>query len=197
MKMKKLILVAVISLLTIPAINAQTHNRDNNCESHKRDCKKGHAVENFKHKMKANKIAYLTDKLDLSTQEAQKFWPIFNKYEDEMIAIRDKMRPKDTTAEGLPQRPDCLKMTDNEAQNMINIHLKTKRDIIDIQDKYSKEFQTAIPVQKVMMLFMLEKRYMSDVIGKTWKSQKTDKNNGKLNRNERKFESRKAGHHKE
>ena len=32
-------------------------------------------------KIKTLKIAFITEKLDLSEQEAQKFWPIYNKYD--------------------------------------------------------------------------------------------------------------------
>jgi len=33
-----------------------------------------------KEKVRAYKIAYLTEKLDLSSEEAEKFWPIYNEY---------------------------------------------------------------------------------------------------------------------
>lgn len=187
MKMKRFILMLVLSLMAIPTINAQIQKRDQTCDASNRQGEKRHAMDNFTNKMKVNKIAYLTDKLDLSVEEAQKFWPIFNNYEDEMTAVREKMRPRDTTKEGFPKRPDFLKMTEKEAQDMINRHLKSKREIIDIQDKYSKEFKKAIPTQKIMMLFMLEKRYMSDVIGKTWKNHRGDKM-GKSNRKNNKLD---------
>lgn len=191
MKMKRLILMLVVSLMAITTINAQNQRRDANCEHFAKDGNKRHSMDNLKHKMRVNKIAYLTEGLDLSVEEAEKFWPIFNNYEDEMNAVREKNRPRDTTKEGFPMRPDFLKMSEKEAQMMIDTHLKTKKDIIDIQEKYSKEFIKAIPTQKIMMLFMLEKRYMSDVIGKTWKNHKGDKDD-KSNKSHKKFDKRKA-----
>ncbi|MFA7082295.1 MAG: hypothetical protein WC135_06750 [Bacteroidales bacterium] len=189
--MKRLILMLVVSLMAIPTINAQNQRRDNNCEHFAKDGNKRHAMDNLKHKMRVNKIAYLTEGLDLSVEEAEKFWPIFNNYEDEMNAVREKVRPRDTTTEGFPKRPDFLSMSEKEAQDMINIHLKSKKDLVEIQDKYSKEFKKAIPTQKIMMLFMLEKRHMSDVIGKSWKNHKGDKV-GKSNKSHRKFNKRKS-----
>jgi len=35
-------------------------------------------------KLKAYQIAFFTNKLKLTPEEAQRFWPIFNKYEDEI-----------------------------------------------------------------------------------------------------------------
>lgn len=195
MKMKRLVLMLVLSLMAIPTINAQIQKRDQTCDVPNRQGTKRHSMDNFKNKMKVNKIAYLTDKLDLSVEEAQKFWPIFNNYEDEMNAVREKMRPRDTTKEGFPMRPDFLKMTEKEAQDMINRHLKSKREIIDIQDKYSKEFKKAIPTQKIMMLFMLEKRYISDVIGKSWKNHRGDCTNN-TNKTDRNPEGKRAKSHR-
>ncbi|MDD2191167.1 MAG: hypothetical protein PHO12_01290 [Bacteroidales bacterium] len=193
--MKRFILMLVLSLMAIPTINAQIQKRDQTCDASNRQGEKRHAMDNFTNKMKVNKIAYLTDKLDLSVEEAQKFWPIFNNYEDEMNAVREKMRPRDTTKEGFPMRPDFLKMTEKEAQDMINRHLKSKREIIDIQDKYSKEFKKAIPTQKIMMLFMLEKRYISDVIGKSWKNHRGDCTNN-TNKTDRNPEGKRAKSHR-
>ena len=39
-------------------------------------------------RIEALKIAYLTKKLNLSTEEAQKFWPIYNKYSEEIRSVR-------------------------------------------------------------------------------------------------------------
>ncbi|MDT0556802.1 sensor of ECF-type sigma factor [Patiriisocius hiemis] len=43
-------------------------------------------------KIKAFKTAYFTEALSLTTAEAEKFWPIYNKYDDSMDALRSKER---------------------------------------------------------------------------------------------------------
>ena len=35
-------------------------------------------------RLEALKIAYITKRLDLSPEEAQKFWPIYNQYAEEL-----------------------------------------------------------------------------------------------------------------
>ena len=34
----------------------------------------------------AIKVAYLTDKLQLTSEQSEKFWPIYNRYEEERFA---------------------------------------------------------------------------------------------------------------
>lgn len=46
--------------------------------------KKGNGEE----KIKALKIAFITQKLDLKASEAQRFWPVYNLYEEEVIKLR-------------------------------------------------------------------------------------------------------------
>ena len=39
-------------------------------------------------KIEALKIAFITQKLQLTTDEAQKFWPVYNQYENEIRSLQ-------------------------------------------------------------------------------------------------------------
>ena len=41
-------------------------------------------------KIKALKVAFITERLDLSSKEAQAFWPMYNTYEEDREALREK-----------------------------------------------------------------------------------------------------------
>lgn len=153
-------------LIMVPALNAQNHRNDRHGERRYQDSTcQYHGVRNLNNKLKPQKVGYITRELELTEQEAKAFWPIYDKYEQELMAIRDKNRPKDTTKDGFPKRPDFLKMSDSQAQDMITNHFKTQKDILDLQEKYSNEFKKAIPAQKVMMLFHVEKKFLRNMIG--------------------------------
>lgn len=68
--MKKYLLL-MFSLCTFLIVNAQKKggNDDGN-------------------KIQALKIAFITQKLDLTTAEAQKFWPVYNEYDDEVKSLK-------------------------------------------------------------------------------------------------------------
>jgi len=83
----------------------------------------------------ALKIAYLTKKLDLSTEEAQRFWPIYNKYDEEIHSAQSSAI-KDRTPE---------------------IDLEEK--ILNIRKKYSSEFAKALSPEKVNTFFRAEKEF--------------------------------------
>src|SRR5260221_4268289 len=83
----------------------------------------------------ALKIAYLTKKLDLSSEEAQRFWPIYNKYDEEIHAAQINAL-KDRTPE-------------------INL----EENILGIRKKYSVEFGKALSAAKVNTFFRAEKEF--------------------------------------
>jgi Spy/CpxP family protein refolding chaperone len=43
-----------------------------------------------KEKIKALKVAYITEELNLTSEEAQKFWPIYNTYDDKQFDLHHK-----------------------------------------------------------------------------------------------------------
>src|ERR1700709_64118 len=86
-------------------------------------------------KLEALKIAWLTKKLDLSPEEAQRFWPIYNKYTEEIRGIRLEQRQKNST------------------------EIDTEDKILGVRKKYNGEFSKALPVEKVNTFFKVEKDF--------------------------------------
>lgn len=53
------------------------------------------SAQNQKNKfeqIKVHKVAYLTEKMDLSVSEAEKFWPLYNDFEESLQKIRSEAR---------------------------------------------------------------------------------------------------------
>lgn len=173
-KFRKSTLLLIGTLLLVSTLNAQ-HHRNDRCRERKHQdstCQydgRNYGARNLHDKLRPKKVGYITGELQLTTEEAEKFWPIYNEYEEEMMSIRDKYRPKDTTRNRLPKRPDFLSMSDKEAQDMLADHFKVQKEMIALKEKYSEEMKKAIPTQKVIMFFHAEKRFISDVIGQNHK----------------------------
>jgi hypothetical protein len=86
-------------------------------------------------RLEALKIAYLTKKLNLSTEEAQKFWPIYNQYMDE------------------------IRKTRMDARQNKAAELNTEEKLLDIRKKYNGEFNKALSTEKVNQFFKAEKEF--------------------------------------
>ena len=86
-------------------------------------------------RIEALKIAYLTKKLNLSTEEAQKFWPVYNNYIKEVRQTRVEAR-----------------------QNKTN-EIDTEEKLLNIRKKYNGEFTKALSAEKVNSFFRAEKEF--------------------------------------
>src|SRR5258708_29601670 len=77
--MKKILLIIAVFIGIMTTVTAQDNTQGGN-------------GKNDGSRIEALKIAYLTKKLNLSTDEAQKFWPIYNKYAEEIRQTRIEAR---------------------------------------------------------------------------------------------------------
>ena len=97
-------------------------------------------------KIQALKIAFITQKLALSSDEAQRFWPVYNQYENEirsafrenkdgdvienderLLNIRKKYRPEFVKVLG-ESRMNKLFSAEREFRGVLLQHLKNRND---------------------------------------------------------------------
>ena len=86
-------------------------------------------------RLEAYKIAYLTKKLNLTPQEAQQFWPIYNKYQQEIKSARSDVKSN---------RPDEIQLEER---------------MLNIRKKYNSQFSKALNPEKVNTLYKSEKEF--------------------------------------
>lgn len=109
--------------------------------------------EQVREKMKAQRAAYITQKLELTEVEAQKFWPIFNQFDSERRAILED-RKIDISG----------KMTEKEAETAIDDYFTNKNKEMELQKKYVSKFKTVLPTSKVALLLTIQKEFSKEVM---------------------------------
>jgi len=135
--MKKLIIVICMSLFFSISLQAQMSKEG-------RD------------KIKALKIAYLTEQINLTTDEGQKFWPIYNAYNKEQIKIRNNYR--DTLRKNIYNHTvDSL--NENEAKKLVHLKLQTDKDLYESQIKFVHKVEGVISYKKIIQLQIAEMEF--------------------------------------
>ena len=86
-------------------------------------------------RLEALKIAYITNKMDLSPEEAQKFWPIYNQYAAELKAARQ----------------EAARNNENE--------IVLDENQLKIRKKYNTQFNQVLSAEKVNTFFKSEKEF--------------------------------------
>ena len=98
------------------------------------------------------KIDFITQKIDLSDQESEKFWPIYNKFHEQTRIIREKRK-------NLTKGKDRSLITEEEMGNIINEKLKMEQDILDLKVNYTKNLQKVISNKKISALHLAEEEF--------------------------------------
>ena len=159
MKSKFKILAAVISLFAFSlTMTAQPDTKGPKGPKGSKGPKNQEKKENIE----ALKIAFITDKLELTPEEAQKFWPVYNQYADKLVEIRKKRRQDMRDA----KQNNYDEMTDKEVEQAIDLDLANRQKELDLQKEYNTKFKTVLPMKKVAKLYSAEEQFKMVLLNK-------------------------------
>jgi hypothetical protein len=96
-------------------------------------------------KIKNLRIAYLSEKLGLSTDQAEKFWPLYREYSERRREIRQKF--VDARKEIDPTNPNPDKQ-----KEVIELGLRVKQQELDLEKDYSNRILKVISAQQMLAL---------------------------------------------
>jgi hypothetical protein len=102
-------------------------------------------------KIKNAKIAYLTDKLQLSTEQAQKFWPLYNTYEAERRQARVKPR--------LMKEANMEAMSETQLRDAITEMHAVRQNELNVEKQYVDKFLKVISVKQLAILYRSEREF--------------------------------------
>jgi Spy/CpxP family protein refolding chaperone len=95
------------------------------------------------------KVAFLTTELDLTSTEAEKFWPVYNAFEDKQFELRhQKMgafikKIKDGSVN---------QMTEKEASTFLNQMESNDEEIFMLRKKLTATLRNILPASKILKL---------------------------------------------
>lgn len=110
------------------------------------------------------RVGFFTTKLNLTTKEAEKFWPVYNDYNKEISDLRDTRRKN---ARDAFDRLAVLE--DAEIEKEINEELNFRQEELNITKKYLVEFKKVLPMKKVALLLKAEEEFKIWIL-KEWKN---------------------------
>jgi hypothetical protein len=112
-------------------------------------------------RLEAMKIGFITERLNLSSDEAKIFWPVYNKFTEDLKKLRQSTKGK--IAEEMSEMPA---MTDAEAEKVLNDMVSFKINEAELLKKYATEFKKVLPVKKVVLLFKAENDFKRELLKK-------------------------------
>ncbi|MEO6148770.1 MAG: hypothetical protein ABIN95_02095 [Mucilaginibacter sp.] len=94
---------------------------------------------------------YLSKQLDLTSEEAKKFWPLYKQYQQQLTNIRKLKRLNSTDAQA-------------NGTEQIKKELYYETELVNIRKRYQDEFLKILPPEKVSELYKSEREFNDQVI---------------------------------
>jgi hypothetical protein len=103
-----------------------------------------------KERIKLARIAYITEKLEFTPEEAEKFWPVYREYAEKQQALRQQFRE--------------AKNNGQDEKTLVDLELKIKQQQLDLEKDYSGRLQKVITPRQLINLRQAERDFNQMVI---------------------------------
>lgn len=111
-------------------------------------------------RIKALKTARITQALDLSPSEAEKFWPVYNQHEEQIEKIKRQRRVDFMSI----TKGDMSSLNESEANALIDKMLEFQRTEMQLQIAFIEDIRKILPPQKVIRLHRAEEDFKKELV---------------------------------
>jgi hypothetical protein len=102
------------------------------------------------------KIAFITNRVALTQDQAQRFWPVYNEF---------SAKRRDLNRNGRLLRRDVTDgMTDQQIRDNFNQSFTLRQQELNLEKEYFEKFQKVISLRQVSQLFLAERDFTKEVI---------------------------------
>ena len=143
-KLKGILSVGLLCFMLFPAMAQDDVKKDNGKE--KRD------------KIEAHRVAFFTKKMELSTDEAEKFWPIYNEHQEKKKAIRKELK------EAMKNAKSEEELSDSELEKIMQLRFETDQKLVDLDKAYHAKYKGAIGIKKTAKLYRTEVQFKKELL---------------------------------
>lgn len=110
MLQNKVIIIALLTLLSLQAMAQRTEQRPD------------------QEKLEAARVAFITNRLNISPDQAEKFWPLFNQYTEKRTELMKRIREINKSGEGT--------LSDARANELIAERFKVQEELMVLEKSF-------------------------------------------------------------
>lgn len=124
----------------------------------------------WKEKIMSEKIAFLTLEMNITPEEAQVFWPVYNQVEQQ----------KDAALEEVIKSYRALKTAveqNTDTERLLEAYLAAQQNLRKIDNEAPEKYKSVLSADKVAKLYVAEEKFRRQHIRKLHGGHKEDKSN--------------------
>ncbi|MFT2007948.1 hypothetical protein ACMA1I_04670 [Pontibacter sp. 13R65] len=104
------------------------------------------------------KVAFLTDKMALTPDQAQKFWPVYKEFENKRREIYHSYKGS--------HRKKIEEMSDQEVKTMVEDLFVMKQKELNLEQEYAAKYQRVISTRQLAQLYKGEREFTKMLLKK-------------------------------
>ncbi len=109
-----------------------------------------------KDRVEALRVAFISKKLELTNAESEKFWPVYNEYNDKIKAIRKNLRQN--------YRAKSENMSDKDAEDLYLLDVQSRQAETDVHKLYSEKIRAIVGAKKFVKLRVAEEEFKRELV---------------------------------
>ena len=114
---------------------------------------KTYAQDDKHDRIKSLKIGYITQELDLTTKEAQNFWPVYNEHQELIRGFHNENRK---LRKSIRKNGGIDTMTNAEAEKTLNQFILIDKNLKNAEATMYKDMKLILPAKKILKLHSAE-----------------------------------------
>jgi len=165
------LLVAATAILPLAAQSLQSNVRMDTTRTTKRDAQGNIVMQSFelrvegdfaplegsfesrKDQIKIRKITYFSNRIGLTSREAERFWPVYNEYDEKLARLKREQRRV------LNQLSNYETMNEKEVKALLDAYVNSRVQESALLQEYHKKFSTILSPSKVVRLYLAEEEF--------------------------------------
>lgn len=117
----------------------------------------GQAQKDPREQIEAAKIALITERLELTPEQAEKFWPIYNEYSRKAEELRTRFAQA-------RQQHNPETASEEENKRLLELGMRVKEQSVDLERQYSERMLQVISSRQLMSLRKAENDFKEMIL---------------------------------
>jgi hypothetical protein len=114
---------------------------------------------NAKSKLEVARIAMITERLNLTPGQAEKFWPLYNEFAQERRMMQQQALQ---ARKGM----DMQNLTEEQSKTLMQAHQKFKQDKLNLENKYANKMNNVISARQMVALRKAEDDFRQMILNR-------------------------------
>ncbi len=123
--------------------------------------KLGLAQEKRREEIESFRVAYFTRQLNLTSEEAKKFWPVYNEMQNEIQKLQKERRNRHRDL-----RDNQDNISDAELEKSIDDEMASRQKELDIEKKYHERFKQILSMKKLALYYRAQEGFKRELLRK-------------------------------